>query len=531
MCTKKGKNTVWIAMIVSLVLIIAVLRLMCIKHEYNNHPDEKVFIHASVALKDKVLGVAEYSELKEYPEGSYFFYFPFQILAHILENASVAHISAGLWNRIGAVLYSVLGIVLGITVLRYMHGSNTTVLLYLILNAFSLFQIEQSRYGTGDPITFPLLMLCIYLLLRWLNEESDILWYSSCFIVGVLASVKYPLVYFAVLPIIALLFRIEGYSKAFDMVFFGIVFIVTGFMLFSPGVMKDLDYISRVCKRELDAYIYAGNVTEDGGILNHFFSMLVYWLLYADCILAIPFFCRGSFGINVRCDKGLRKESILYFKWVLPCVILVFLGYNAFVRTLFMRTIYPFFCVALLYTSVGVELVIQNKRRRVIALCIVAFTVIRGLTFLEAYRQADDNKEYIMNCIDEALDISKTDRVVILGSDTYFSGNMKNEELFSLADCITRDELMKKGFPSISSGDIVLTGSLEFGKAGRYCFPIKNDHLKIFIQSWEMFKTENREGYIGQSYPQYYGYLYGFWIKGTNASEYDFPMNYVYLIR
>lgn len=65
--------------------------------------------------------------------------------------------------------------------------------------------IEQSRYGTGDPISFFLMMLLIYFASLGIESPKHQL---SCvffcfFISGMLAAVKYPLIFFCVIPIYA----------------------------------------------------------------------------------------------------------------------------------------------------------------------------------------------------------------------------------------------------------------------------------------------------------------------------------------
>lgn len=43
-----------------------------------------------------------------------------------------------------------------------------------------------------------------------------------------------------------------------------------------------------------------------------------------------------------------------------------------------------------------------------------------------------------------------------------------------------------------------------------------------------MFKNVNKGYYVGSAYPDYYYYLFGYWIKGTTGTDYEFPSCAVY---
>jgi len=53
--------------------------------------------------------------------------------------------------------------VIGCLILRrFLHCGSKTLLLYALIMIFSLLHIEQSRYGTGESISFFLLMLLLF---------------------------------------------------------------------------------------------------------------------------------------------------------------------------------------------------------------------------------------------------------------------------------------------------------------------------------------------------------------------------------
>lgn len=518
------RNSKSLGLYVILIILIVVTRCVCVTHEMYNHPDEPVFIHSSVALSNLILdSESEYSELKPYPEGSYFFFAPFQAIFSLLR----VDCSPRLINRIGSIFYFTIGCIFGLKIMLRFFNSSSAII-YLALAVFSLFQIEQSRYGTGDVISFALLMPIIFLTASWLKSTHACRIYISFFLVGLLAAVKYPLIYFMFIPLSAVVQK--KHKTIFSCIFLiiqGLFFILVGFLLLSPGFIKDIHYIQLVANRELSAYVYNGNLTEIGGTLNHIFSTLFYWLLYSDVLFAPIFFLMGIHHLpNYQFSCEMNEK--IFFKFILPTIILGFLLYNLFVTTLFMRTLYPFFAVSLLYTANGLESLL--KKRRFIPIILIVVLVLRGVLFV-ATMLPYSAQDHLNECIEEAIEISGGERIIGLGLETYITGGKENAiKNIEEAENITITDLRSDGFPVLQSGDVVITGSLEFGKAAPYLFKIQNDQVRQLIQGWEDFKSCYKNYYIGQSYPQIYGYIFGFWVKGTNISEYDFPINYVYAI-
>ena len=77
-------------------------------------------------------------------------------------------------------------------------------------------------------------------------------------------------------------------------------------------------------------------------------------------------------------------------------------------------------------------------------------------------------------------------------------------------------------------GEMVITCSEDHSRCNRYIIPYEDDAVHELIFNWETFKHINTPYYIGQVYPEYYYYLFGFWIKGTTGTDYEFPTNQVY---
>lgn len=552
------KKWEWICLGLMIALIVFT-RALGLTHEMVNHPDEHVFVQGSTSLRDVLLEGAEYTETKPYPEGSYFFYLPFQLLAALVGRISGIEQSARVWNRAAAVVYFCIGGAAGFGLVKKRFGGGRALVLYAVLLVFSLIHIEQSRYGTGDAISFALLMLMISATASWIDGGRSWRLYAAAVLVGFLGAVKYPLVYFALVPLTAVFLARKDKKERAVHIAVGVALVLGAFLLLSPEVIKDFRYIIDVCRREIKAYMLMGNRSEVGGPLNHVFAMIAYWTLYSDLLFAPVFAAIGlrailgkkknsaeaapglcvmheKRGLHDKAagmgeapdgDKEKRTPMQTFFGIALPLIALGFLGYNVFVTALFMRTIYPFFCIALPYAAAGLANVWENKR--IAAGVLIGLTVLRGALFIGAYLP-ETAVDTLDAAIAQAQQISGGRRFIGLAANRYVTGHWTAlRDKYPQMEIVDLDELRDGEYPVLQSGDIVVTGPLEMARAKKYVFPIADTEVQACIDGWAQFKEDNAEYYIGQSYPQWYAAAFGFWINGVVA-EFDFPMNYVYAV-
>jgi len=161
---------------------------------------------------------------------------------------------------------------------------------------------------------------------------------------------------------------------------------------------------------------------------------------------------------------------------------------------------------------------------------LLVLTVVRGVMLIGAYLP-EDSREYTSQLVAQAVETSGGDRIVLIGSDAYIGD--RNDELtpyLAAAEKYTQEDLYTDGFPEVKSGDVVITGALEYGVSAPYALPISDEKSNALIDGWKKFKDENRDYYVGQSYPQWYGYLFGYWLRGVPASKFDFPTYYIFAV-
>lgn len=527
---KRTLLTGWSCVLLFVLLLLGT-RLPTLTHEMRNHPDEHVFVQGSSSLADALLGEGAFTETKPYPEGAYFFFLPAQLLTRALPGELVAGENAQrIANRLSSVVYFALGVGIGSALLRKAFSRSSGALFGLIL-LFSLFQIEQSRYGTGEALSFFLLMLSLYLLYQWLRRDKILLLYLSAACIGFLGAVKYPLILFSALPLWTVLVKEKDRRKRLRHIGVGICVVLLAFLLLSPGIVRDPRYLLAVTKRELNAYMGGGNQTENGGVLNHLLSVCRYWFFYADLLLA-PLFALVGWKAVAKTEEN--PPEVLLFRRILPSTAGVFLLYNLFVRTLFMRTLYPFFAVAALYTAIGLDSLLHARKplcpkawRRWLCAALVVLTMGRTVLYVQALLP-DNASDRLDRQIALAREIVPEGPMIGLATDKYITGHKTVfAEKYPFVQTIPLQILRTEGFPTPRKGEIVITGPLDCGKAMPYVLPLSDKELSRFIDAWQAYRTQYSAYRIGQVYPAYYGWLFGFRINGV-ISEFDFPMNSVY---
>lgn len=530
--TEDRRNAIRIAVL--MILLIIVSRGITLTHNMELHPDENVFVRAAVSMKDKIMGLDDvYVEAKEYPEGAYIFQLPFHVAAQIFKQMGGRPVSGFVIGRIASVFYFSAAAVLGFLLLyRYIDRRHVTLLVYAATMVFSLFHIEQSRYGTGDAITIFLLsteILCCAAASD--GKKKMTLLFIAALISGFLAAVKYPLAFFLCIPVAVLwrLFRERTVMKRTGLTVLLGVMALAGFLLCSPKVIRDPLYVARVILTESRAYLRGGNLYTLGGWYNHVASVVVYSLFYSGFPLAMGLMC---YAIGSRWKKReIRKDLDFLFNMVMPLVIFVFFIYNISIVSLFIRSFYPFLFLSDIYAATAVGELYDNGEKRLRSLlCVLAlFMICRGGFFLLALSEHDSGKRVdrlILAAEDENWrETSLVATKPLSGPYLSFDSNL----LRNSSEVYIQDE--RFGQPDTAElrpGEMVITGTEAFSRSNRYIIPFDSEMVHDLICNWETFQYVNEPYLIGHPYPTYYYYLFGYWIKGTTGTDYEFPTNYVY---
>lgn len=339
-----------------MVLMIFFTRTITISHNMELHPDEHVFYNAAQSLKGFISGSAEvYEEEKEYPEGAFVLQLPFHILSSIIYRLSGISVSPQLSGRIAAVFYFTAGAVIGCAILyKYLSQKLTSLIIYGCTIVFSVIHITQSRYGTSDAITLFLLMAVIYLAARSLDSKKHNLAYiiSAFFMTGALAAAKYPLIFFAVIPVFCAVKYLKKYSFG-KRVLLSLVMLTAlyiGFAILSPKAAFDPMYIVRASTREVGAYVTAYSYSL-ADVWTHFMAMLTYSFFYSGFPLMPIFFGLCIKHLLRNTDSFASSSEATLFSIVIPTLTVIFFVYNLFVMLLVSRTYYPFFFLTDLYVS------------------------------------------------------------------------------------------------------------------------------------------------------------------------------------
>lgn len=349
-----------------------------------------------------------------------------------------------------------------------------------------------------------------------------------------MTAVKYPLLVWGLLLVapIKSLYGTEKKARMMSAIVVTVLAVLVGFMVFSPKAAKDPMYIYRTSIAEIGSYVLSGNLCEAGGKKNHLMSMLVYTLGYSGFPLALLFMGLCWVKQYKACRNGEAEmlPTVLY-TYMLPVVTLIFFTYNLFVKTLFMRTYYPFFVLTDIYTAVYVgDMFYKGKWKRFFVILLGVIMAARG-TWLVAAMSETDGENRVNALIARAGDenwrstlILKTPFGASLPIDTNMCINVKEGTVFGDDD----KRFHERKTMEMKKGEMVITQTLDHSRCNHYILPVEEYDIWVTIDRWDTFKSVNKEFFIGSAYPQYYYYLFGYWIKGTTGTDYEFPTNYVY---
>ena len=502
--------------LISMMTLICVTRLLALKHGMMLHPDEWVFSSSASSL----FKGSSYQVYKTYPEGAILMQMPFQIsrqfvLQLIHFGGDVQMSGAHLMGRISSVVYFSLGAMLGCTFLHLTQKKTMPVVLFAIAMVFSLFQIEQSRYGTGDVPSFFLIMAILNLITLYLRRNRLSLLCIAAVLTGILGAVKYPQLYFIFLPLCAtVLNRRSSKISLFVAIpaVLGCCFL--GFVCFSPSLLQR-EFLSGIISREMDAYVANPNLWAVGTPLGHLVSLLTYHLLYTDVPLA-PIL--ALIGI-VPLFRQREKDSTASFLRVILFIFLGFFIYNLFVPTLFFRTYYIYFSVCLLYTCIGVSTLLERKGWKPLMLVLLCAMVLRGvfLICLLSQPQKDANEPLLSNP-------NWSDRVVVtvLGK-AYLYGEISGD----LTEIDMLDAFLIQT-PALKTREFCVTGPYQFGLARTMRFLIRDADVQRLTDGWDSFRDQNAPYLFEKLYPDFYYALFGYWLEGSTGTPFEFPSAYFY---
>ena len=529
-----AKDPFFIVLLSAAILFLLISRIITVTHNMDLHQDESAFYESANSLMRFLSGRENsYSEVKEYPEGAIVLQLPFHIAASLFRHATGIDLSLRLRGRIASILYFVFGAVLGsLLEYRFIGKNKSSVLAYFLILVFSVMHIEQSRYGTGDPISFFLMMAILYLTAIGVEKSKKkrwLPWLCAGFLCGLLCAVKYPLLFWAVIPITVAWNAERGADHRRGLIPALIACAVPlGFLFASPKVAVDPAYIIRVCFRELNSYS-GSDYSGVGSPLSHLVSVTLYAFFYAGFPFA-PIFAALAIKEGSRFGKKDSPTSFL-FNRLLPSLIILFFVYNLFVRNLAMRTYYPLFFLVDLY--VAAYLGKQSGRKTKTILCILTFIFLaRGIYFIAALTEKTGAKNLRASIVQATDDSWQKTTFLNPGTFIYYHiGPSIAHSIEPESKRLTDPEFEDSSRLALGPGELLITGSIERFFAGHWeddLFPVGNSEASTLNARWADFKRINRSCFVGSAYPSRYYYLFGYWLKGTSGSYFEFPTNYVY---
>jgi hypothetical protein len=485
------------------------------KHEMTLHPDESVFYSsASSVFKNDY----SFKSAKDYPGGAFVFQMPFQFVGKIEAAMSPGGLGERDWGRIASIFYfSTACFIGGIILYRNFGKRILAVFFYALIMVFSLFQIELSRYGTGDAISFFVLMVILYLLDIFFKEEDCFYLYFAAFFTGVIAAIKFPLLFFIIYPICALLIKSKllnskkSLLKSISCIF---IFALLGLLLFSPQWFVDKAFFMKAFFAELGPYVLGNKGFVDTPI-NHLAYLMIYQTLYSDFPFAVPLVVIGVITLYKQNKKHDFTNAL--YTLVLPVSLFFFSFYNLFATAFSFRTLYPYFSLCVFFTSFALSELFSRKKYRIAIIALSAFMVLRG-SFLVYTLTEKSRGQLIIDTLTQHEAWNNRSMIVLYGNN-YIAGHAN----------IPQRKYVYDRYVYFEENPLLLPG--EFGITSPTprisIFRSGTDKEKLRA-GWVAFRDQNKDYLIGVSYPPYYHYIFGAWISGSSLGSFEFPVNYIY---
>jgi hypothetical protein len=490
------------------------------RHEATLHSDESVFFNSASSV---FRGDYSFQYAKDYPGGAFVFQMPFQFIGTIEQAVSPGGLGEREYGRLASIFYfSVACLMGGVILYRNFGKKPLAVFFYALTMVFSLFQILESRYGTGDAISFFVLMVIIYSLDIFFKEEDGFYLYFAAFFTGVIAAIKFPLIFFIIYPICAFFIKMKqlGIKKSPLKAICGIVvFALVGLLLFSPHWFIDKTFFMKAFFREMDAYFLSTDGFESTPI-NHFAHLLIYQLLYADFPFAMPLFVVGIVSMYRQNKK--HGFTNVFYTLVLPASIFLFFFYNLFASSVVFRTYYPYFCLCVFFTSYALSELFSRKNCRIIIIVLSVFMVLRG-SFLIYTLTEESRGQLVVDALTQHEEWDNRRMVVTYGGPPHVLGYASIPE----RKYVYERYVFLYGNPTLQPGEFGVTGNIEYGVVGANIFRSGEATEKLRL-GWVSFREQNKDYLIGVSYPPYFHYIFGGWIPGSDLGWWEFPVNYIY---
>lgn len=522
----KDKNKLYLLLnILFLTVAILITRKIGLMHGADFHVDEPVFFNSA---KSVISGDFLYKPVKPYPNGAFVFQIPFQFLGRIYSLKSDINYNPQLWGRIAAVVYFYFGSLIGLFLCwKKTNKSNICVLIYSLIMSFSLFHLEQSRYGTGDPISLFISFCIIYIIDIYINKRQDDFYlYFSAFLCGVIIAIKFSLFIYLFFPIAGLILckKNIGQGKLKQIIFI-LLYAFIGLILFSPAFFLDKTFFMQAFFTELNSYVVNFNENGFGYPINNISAVIIYSLLYSDFPFSILFSIFAVYRLHKK-SKGKDNKDV-FFIYMIPIFILVFLIMFSMASTLFMRSVYPFFFLSNIYVAIGVckfyNFVNSHKNKLYLYgfYFIFVFFIFRGCMFTYSLSQKGE-RAVAMEILTSHNEWENRNLTVLFG-EQYQPPIPERRYIYNSYDFAVKDKVkLQKGEFAVSGvmGNMV-TRKRPFHK-------VWNQKFEDRIEGWKNFKKENEKYLIGQTESEFYTYFYGMWVHGSSLPGFELPIYRIY---
>lgn len=515
-----------IGAVIFLFALIIITRLATIPAHLYVYPDEVVFNVSAYRLSRFLIGsIDSYVPYKPYPEGGFTLQVPLQLMGAVVGRLLHTQVPDRILGRATSVCFFIAGAAIGVSILRRRFPEKKTgvSVFYLLIMLFGLMHIEQSRYGIGNAPSYFFLMLLVFLTDYALcpcrhPRLTAFLAYMSA---GALASLKYPQVYFVIIPFWAFCAGKGWKSKSvLKEITFALAGILLGFSLLSPKSLVEPIFIYKAIVSETNAYVINPAAVRD--VWGH----ITEWLLYEHFYAGMPLLPFVILLPLIQKSGSRTSPEVLLYQRIIPIAVCIFVFYNLFAKLFALRNLYPAMVLCDLYAAAAAAKLFSGSRRsRAAVVALTAVMCLRGAYY--DYALCTDDPYGHFDRIMSETDSDPYEDLTVLTPGWLGFDREAFSDLYTYIDLTDDRFAAEEGF-ALQKGEFFVSACQEYYYCSHYPFERKTPQRIELCRRWERFKEVNAAYKIEEYYPRHYYYVFGYWIPGTTGAGVEFPMHIFY---
>ncbi len=173
----------------------------------------------------------------------------------------------------------------------------------------------------------------------------------------------------------------------------------------------------------------------------------------------------------------------------------------------------------MLYSAIGLAELFAKKHIKPLVLALLCVMVLRGGYLIALLAQPQKEAGAVLYSNENWSEESTV---------TFAGLGFVNGDIPAQATQLGMNDTFITKTPSLEDCEFCVFGGYEYAIARNRIFEIKDANVLSATNGWNTFKEQNEQYLFDQLYPDYYYYIFGYWLEGSMGTLYEFPSVYYY---